>query len=283
MIKDEDQFIPLDIRNIFKEKNPRLAKYIPGFVYSYLRKILHLDFINSFLSRHGHKEGIDFIQAVLEDFNVTIDIRGEENLPASGKYIFVSNHPLGGFDGLVLLYIIGKKYQGVKALTNDILLNIKQLAGMMVPVNKHGSQSFEAAKAIDETFLSDDQVLTFPAGLVSRRKKGIIRDPEWKKNFISKAIKYHRSVIPIHVSGRCSNFFYRLANFRTFFGIKYNLEMFFLPDETYKHRNKNLVITIGQAIHWNTFHKKHSHKEWAEKMQDYIYILGKGTGINFED
>lgn len=283
MTEKEGNFIPLDIKKIFHDKNPRLAKYIPGFIYAYLRRILHLDFINSFLSRHGHKEGIDFIQAILDEFNVTMEIQGEENLPGAGKYIFVSNHPLGGFDGLMLLYLLDKKYHGIKALTNDILLNIKQLANMMVPVNKHGGQSSEAAKVIEEAFLSDNQIITFPAGLVSRRKNGVIRDLDWKKNFISKSVRYQRSVIPIHVSGRCSNFFYRLANLRTFLGIKYNLEMFFLPDETYKHRNKHIIITIGQPVHWKTFHKKYTHKQWAQKMQDYTYMLGKEKKMNFEE
>lgn len=283
MTIEEKQFIPLDIKEIFKDKSPVLARYIPGFVYSYLKRILHLDFINSFLMRHGHKEGIEFIEAILDEFNVSVELRGEENLPLTGKYIFVSNHPLGGFDGLLLLHLIAKKYHGVKALTNDILLNIKQLADMMVPVNKHGSQSSEVVKIIDEAFLSDNQILTFPAGLVSRRKKGVIRDPEWKKNFISKAIKYHRSIIPIHVSGRCSEFFYRLANFRTFIGLKYNLEMFFLPDETYRHRNSHIIITIGKTVHWNTFNKKYTHQEWAIKIQDYTYLIGKDMGINFQD
>jgi 1-acyl-sn-glycerol-3-phosphate acyltransferase len=270
------QFKPLDIRNIFRQKSPVLANYIPGFVYTYLKNILHLDFVNTILEKHGQKEGIDFIQAVIKEFNVTMEIKGEENLPESGRYIFASNHPLGGFDGMMLLNIIGKRYKNVKSLSNDILLNIKQLANLFVPVNKHGSQSFEAAKLIEEAFNSDNQILTFPSGLVSRRKKGIIRDIEWKKNFISKSVKYQRSIIPIHVTGRCSGFFYRFANLRKFLGIKYNLEMFYLPDETYKHRNKHIIITIGQPVHWSTFDKSHTHREWALKMQDHVYRMGAG-------
>jgi len=273
----KEEHKPLDIKQIFRDKNPKMARFIPGFIYAYLRKILHLDFVNAFLEKHGDKRGVDFIEAAIEEFNTTMKIRGEENLPDQGRYIFVSNHPLGGFDGMMLLYILGKKYKGVKVLTNDILLNIRQLGDMMIPVNKHGGQSFTAAKLIEETFLSENQILTFPAGLVSRRKKGIIRDPGWKKNFISKAIQYQRSIVPVHVSGRCSGFFYRLANLRKLLGIKYNLEMFFLPDETYKHRNKHIVITIGKPVHWNTFNKKHSHREWALKMQDYIYCLPTGV------
>ncbi len=271
----DDRFKPLDIKQIFNEKNPKAAKYIPGFVYAYLRKILHLDWVNYFLKKHGNKEGVDFIEAVIEEFNTTMEIRGKENLPEPGRYIFASNHPLGGFDGMMLMYILGKRYKNIKTLTNDILLNIKQLSCLMIPVNKHGGQSTAVARLIEDAFISDDQILTFPAGLVSRRKKGIIRDPEWKKNFISKAVRYKRSVVPIHVSGRCSGFFYRLANLRTFLGIKANLEMFFLPDETYKHRNKHIIITIGKPVHWEIFTKNHSYHEWALKMQNHIYQLAE--------
>jgi len=275
------EFKPLNIKEIFSEKNPKMAKYLPGFVYAYLTKILHIDFINTILQKYGNKEGVEFIEAVIEEFNTTMEIRGKENLPGSGRYIFVSNHPLGGFDGMMLMYILGKKYRGVKVLTNDILLNIKQLGCMMIPVNKHGGQSTAVARLIEETFLSDNQVLTFPAGLVSRRKKGIIRDPDWKKNFISKAVRFNRSVVPIHVSGRCSGFFYRLANLRTFLGIKYNIEMFFLPDETYNHRNKNIIITIGKPVHWENFTGTCSQIEWAAKIQDHVYKLGE-TGESTE-
>jgi len=153
--------------------------------------------------------------------------------------------------------------------------------GIFVPINKHGAQAMENVRMIDEIFRSDAHVMTFPAGLVSRRKKGIIRDPQWKKNFVSKAIQHKRDVVPIHITGRCSNFFYNLSNFRKFLGIKSNIEMFYLPSETFKHKNEHYTITVGKTISYTTFDKRHSPLEWAALVQDHCYKLGEDPSSIF--
>lgn len=263
----------IDIKNVFYSKNPRLARLIPWFVYGYLKRIIHEDFINDFLSRHGAKQDLEFVEASIQEFGVTIEVTGTENLPQSGKFIFVSNHPLGGFDGIVIMKVISRHYKSFKFLVNDILMNIKNLNGLFIPINKHGKQGAESAKQIEETFLSDAQVLTFPAGLVSRKIKGQIVDLPWHKNFIVKAVQYQRDVIPIHMSGRNTGFFYRLANFRKFLGIKANIEMLYLADETYKHRNKHLVVKFGKPIPWQTFDKSKKPNEWAKWVKEKVYEL----------
>ena len=282
-IKEEIKYKPIDIKQIFMEKNPRMAKLIPGFAYAYLRRILHLDYFNEFLRNHGNKMGLDFINAAIAEFNVTMEITGKENIPFTGRYIFVSNHPLGGFDGMLLMSIIGERFPALKSISNDILMNLKNLADLFVPVNKHGSQSVEVVKNLEEVFNSDCQIMTFPAGLVSRRRRGVIKDPPWKKNFITKAIKHQRDIIPINMNGRCTGFFYNLANLRKFFGIKANIEMFYLPDETYRHRNKHVKVIIGKPIHWKTFDKRFTPIQWALKMQDYVYSLPESNNRNFEE
>ncbi len=275
-------FRPLDIREIFHAKNPRMARFIPGFIYRYLHRALVMDEINEILKYHGHKKDFDFASSALEMFNVTVEVIGEENLPEGGPHIFVSNHPLGGFDGVMLINLIGKHYQRkLKVLVNDILLNVKNMDGIFVPINKHGAQAMENVRMIDEIFRSDAHVMTFPAGLVSRRKKGIIRDPQWKKNFVSKAIQHKRDVVPIHITGRCSNFFYNLSNFRKFLGIKSNIEMFYLPSETFKHKNEHYTITVGKTISYTTFDKRHSPLEWAALVQDHCYKLGEDPSSIF--
>jgi len=263
----------IDLRKIFREKNPGLAPYIPGFIYNYLNRILHIKEINAFLKINGNKKDYNFIEAVIDNFNVTTNIQGDENLPESGRFIFASNHPLGGFDGLLLIKLIFEKYCYLKCIINDILMNIKNIESFFVPINKHGSQSANVAKQLDEIMRSDAQILTFPAGLVSRKRKGRIRDIPWKKNFISKAVQYKRDIIPVHVTGRCTDFFYRLANFRKFLGIKSNIEMFFLPDETFRHKNKHFTITIGPVISWQTFDTTKKPAEWALLLQDFVYSM----------
>ncbi len=274
---ENEKKVFLDLKKIFREKNPRLAPYIPGFIYAYLNRILHLREINDFLSDHGSKIGLEFTEEVIKEFNITVTLKGEENLPDKGRFIFVSNHPLGGFDGIVLLNLLGRRYHDVRSLSNDILMSFENLKPLFVPVNKHGSMTHESLRILDEALQSEMQILTFPSGLVSRKIKGRIIDPPWKKSFITKAVQHKRDIIPIHVTGRCTNFFYRLSNFRKFLGIKTNIEMFYLSDETYKHRNKHMTITFGPLVSYKTFDKSKRPEGWAGSMQNYVYSLGEGN------
>jgi putative hemolysin len=95
----------------------------------------------------------------------------------------------------------------------------------------------------------------------------------WKKHFIAKSIEYQRDIIPVHVSGHNSNFFYNLANFRSFFRMKWNLEMFFLPDELFKHKNQKFTITFGKPIPYTSFSKSKSQDQWAAEVRDIVYKL----------
>jgi len=263
----------IDIREVFANKSPGLAKLMPGFIYRYLHRILHIDFLNEVLVKYGDLEGIEFVDNVVEMFNVKEHLHGTENIPDSGKYIFASNHPLGGFDGMLLMKNVDKKLGKFKFLANDILLSIPQLSPVFVPVNKHGAHAREAARALSGVYESDNQVLIFPSGLASRKIKRKIIDLEWKKHFISKAIQHKRDVIPVFISGRNSNRFYRLAKLRKFFKIKWNLEMFFLPDETYKHRNADVHLFFGKPISYLTFDSSKTHQEWADWVKQQVYLL----------
>lgn len=265
---------PVNIRKIFYGKNPRLARLLPGFIFRYLEKIAHQNDINEFLKMHGDKMGLDFARAAIRDFNVKVIIKGDENLPAKGRFIFAANHPLGGFDGILLMDVLSRYYTDFKFLSNDLLMNITNLHPIFIPINKHGKQAAEAARKLDETFTSDTHIVTFPAGLVSRMVKGEIMDLVWHKNFITKAIFYKRDIIPVHFTGRNTTFFYNLYKLRSFLGIKSNLEMFYLVDETFRHRNDTLTVTFGKPIPYTTFDKSKSHIEWAKWVKEQVYALG---------
>ena len=263
----------VDVRKVFREKSPRIARFIPGFIYRYLEKIVHQDYINWFLEKYGDRRGLGFAEAAITEFNVDVKLKGEENLPAEGRFIFASNHPLGGFDGLMLIYYVSKRYPKAIFLVNDILMNIRNLEDLFVPINKHGSQSRENFMQVEKMYRSDVQVLTFPSGYVSRRIGGVIQDLEWKKSFIAKAIQHQRYVVPVHISGRNTDFFYNLANIRKFFRIKWNLEMLYLVDETYRHRNKTIHITFGKPVSYTTFDKSRTLMEWANHIRELAYSL----------
>lgn len=264
---------PINIKEMFLQKNPKLAKKLPGFVYRYINRIMHIDEINEILAMHGNERGIEFARSMVKYFNVTETINGLENLPASGRFIFASNHPLGGFDAMLILCNIDRLYGGTITLVNDVLMSIPQLAPVFVPLNKHGSLGKEVIKQIDEAYSSDKQILIFPSGFASRRIKGKIQDFEWKKHFIAKSIEYKRDVVPVFVSGQNSSFFYSLANFRTFFKMKWNLEMFFLPDELFKQKNRHFSITFGKPIPYTQFDRTKSLDQWAAEVRDIVYTL----------
>ena len=270
---ETNTFKPISIREVFAGKSPKLAKMMPGFVYGYLNYILHIEFLNDFLKRNGHLKGIPFINQVVKEFNVNEFIHGIENIPSEGRFIFASNHPLGGFDGMLLMKNVFQVLGDLKFLSNDILMNIPNLSPMFVPVNKHGGHSRDVARVMDETYRSDKQILIFPSGLASRKIKGKIVDLDWKKHFISRAIQHERDIIPVFISGRNSNRFYRLANLRKFLKIKWNLEMFFLPDETIKHRNTDIHIYFGKPIKHQLLDKTKTHKEWADYVKEVVYQL----------
>lgn len=281
MASTKSAYKPIDFKEILKEKSPKLAKWIPGFIIKYLKRIAHEDFINEIIRDYGHLKDFDFSEAMIKRFNVKIKVEGEENLPDEGKYIFVSNHPLGGFDGHILMYLIGQKYTAYKFLVNDILMNLKNMHGVFIPVNKHGRQGTEYARKIDAAYQSDVQMLSFPAGLVSRRINGQIMDLPWQKNFISKAVQHQRNVIPIHVSGGNTNFFYRLSKLRKGLGIKANIEMLYLIDETFKHQNKTFTVKFGLPIKWQTFDKSKRPAEWAKWVKEQVYKLDGVDSIPF--
>jgi 1-acyl-sn-glycerol-3-phosphate acyltransferase len=270
---DNKENLTIDVKEVLRSKNPALSRTIPGFVINYLKRIVHQDELNEFLTKYGHLRDAELIAAGLSHFEIKFKVTGTENIPKSGRYIFVSNHPLGGLDGLVFIYELSKYFHGIKFPVNDILTNIRNMSGIFLPVNKHGAQSKDAAILIEEAYASDQQILYFPAGLCSRKKRGMIRDLKWHKSFIIKSIQHKRDIVPAYFSGKNSNFFYNLANIRKFLGIKANIEMLYLADEMFKQRDKEIKLVFGEPIPWQTFDKTKSSLEWADWVKSKSYEL----------
>jgi hypothetical protein len=265
--------LKIDVEQILYSKNPALKKVIPEFFIRYLKRIVHQNELNEFLKNAGHLKDAEFIKAGLDFFNISYRVFCRENIPGSGRYIFVSNHPLGGLDGLVFINELSSYFKDLKFPVNDILMNIKNLSGIFLPVNKHGAQDREAVRKLEEVYASGSQILYYPAGLCSRKKKGVISDLKWHKSFISKSVQYKRDIIPAYFSGRNSNFFYNLSNLRNFLGIKANIEMLYLVDELFKQKGKAIDIVFGKRIQWQTFDKSKTAPEWAEWVKGKSYEL----------
>jgi hypothetical protein len=271
--KNLNKFI--DIEKVIANKSPRLAKFLPGFVIRYLKRVIHEDDLNKGLNEFGHLKNIEFLEEVFKLLEVSYTIEGLDELDPNERYIFASNHPLGGLDGMILIHALLKRFGNIKVPSNDLLMNISQLQDNFIPVNKHGGQSKINTVLMDETYASDLQMFIFPAGLCSRKQKGIIEDLEWKKNFISKGVKHKRSVVPVFFSGKNSRFFYNLSRLRTFLGIKLNIEMLYLVDEMFKQKGQRPHAIIGKPIPYTTFDSTRTPSQWAAWVKSQVYQLNK--------
>ena len=272
----------IDLKRIIGNKNPNLLRIIPSFIFNYLNRVIHIKELNAAIYRNRDKTGIDFATEILKEFGVNIQINGLEKISKSGRYILVSNHPLGGLDGMALISRIGNYRNDILFPVNDLLMNLPQLKPIFIPINKHGKNT-DNIKILDSAFASDSMILYFPAGLVSRKQKnGIIKDLDWKKTFIYKAKQYQRDIIPVYIDGKNSDFFYNLANIRKKIGLKANIEMLYLVDEMYKQKNKTINITIGEPISYQTFNKNNTDNQWAERVKNLVYHLSldKNSSIN---
>ena len=266
----------IDIKRILKDKMGSKARFVPCFLVAWLKKIIHEDEVNRFLWENRNLKGTEWLTACVQYLNMTLDIVGAENLPDKndGKlYTFVSNHPLGGQDGVSLGSIIGRHYDGkFRYLINDLLLNLPGLKPVSIGINKTGKQSRDFPRMVEAGFNSDNHLLMFPAGLNSRRINGEIHDLPWKKTFITKSVETHRDVVPIHFSGQNSKRFYRIAKFSDRY-LPFNLAMLFLVDEMYRNVGKTFRITIGKPIPWQTFNKTKTPMEWANFVEERVYAL----------
>lgn len=297
----------IDIERVIASKNPALLKIVPGMVIRYLKRIIHQDAVNDYIFRNRGKTGLGFVDAILEEFGAEISVRNEIRMQDAGsrmhdagtpppgwipstdipgisgllsgiirphgRYIIAANHPLGGLDGMALIQIVGRIRNDLVFPVNDILMNVPGLRPLFIPINKHGKNT-DNVRIIEDTFASEKVILYFPAGLVSRKQKGgVIRDLEWKKTFITKARQYRRDIIPVHISGRNSNFFYDLAKRRKLLGIKANLEMLYLVDEMVKQKNKPIRITFGGPFPYTTFDRSRTDRQWAETIKEIVYGL----------
>ena len=267
----------IDIDKILADKMGKRARLVPRFLVGWLKRLVHEDQVNQCLDDHNHLEGVEWLEACVKYLDMTLEIEGMENLPDKNDgrlYTFVSNHPLGGQDGVALGAIIGRHYDGnFRYLVNDLLLNLPGLKPLCIGINKTGRQSRNFPAMVEAGFKSDKHMLMFPAGLNSRKRAdGSFHDLPWKKTFITKSVECHRDVVPIFFGGRNSERFYRIAKFSDKY-LPFNLAMLFLVDEMYRNVGKKFRVVIGKPIPWQTFDKSKTPMEWANFVEEKVYEL----------
>lgn len=280
----EKEVIKIDLDEVLRQRLPRLSKAIPRFAVEWLKRVICQDRLNLLLEENAGLEGADFCRGVLKSLGITTNVKYASRLPdpANRRVLYVSNHPLGGLDGLALIDFVQKRHGGaVHFIVNDLLSAVKPLGNVFLPVNKFGTQNREAVRAVDEAFAGNDPVIMFPAGLVSRLRKvpflgqrrKMVADLPWNKMFVNKAVRYQRDVIPLFFSGQNSMHFYRMANLRRRLGIKFNFEMIYLPGEMVRMENSSLTISCGSPISWRRLTPGQGAVGCAQSIGAHIYHL----------
>lgn len=267
------QPMKIDVDKVLRDRLPKYYKFIPRFAVRWLERTICQDQLNAILVKMADKNSVDAATAALDEMDITVQSTGLERLP-DGRFMFVSNHPLGGLDGLALISLLGNRYdRKIKFLVNDLLMAVEPLRGVFLPVNKYGSQSRAAASQIEEALASDDQFITFPAGLCSRMQPdGSIADLPWQKSAVVHAVNYQRDIVPIYFDAVNSRFFYRFAKWRKRLGIKFNIELVFLPKEMIKKCGSTLHAVIGEPIPWDTLDGTHPKQE-AARLREIVYNI----------
>lgn len=268
----------IDIDEIVRSKMGAKAKYVPGVLVSWLKRIVHQDRVNEYLWESRDKQGVEWLEECVRYLDMTLEVEGRENLPAADDgrlYTFVSNHPLGGADGVALGALIGRHYEGrFRYLVNDLLMNLPGLAPVCIPINKTGRQGRDFPRMVKAGFESDNHMLMFPAGICSRRRNGIVRDIPWTKTFITKSVETGRAVVPVHFVGRNPGRFYRADwFFRKFLKLKFNIPMLFLPDAFYHAQHKTFRVIFGKPLPAASFDKSRKPAEWAAWVREKVYQL----------
>lgn len=264
----------VDISATLNSRASKYAKFIPGFMVKWLEHTICQDELNGILERTSGKRGAEFCHAVLDDLDIKYNVIGADNMPPNRRVVIVSNHPLGALDGITLIDWVSKIYgPGVKFIVNDLLMAVKPLDNVFLPINKHGNQSRKSSSNIEEVFAGNDPIIIFPAGLVSRKRDEGIRDLKWQKMFINKAVQYHRDIIPVYFDGKNSPFFYNFAKLRTRVGLKFNIEMIYLPREIFRSRHARFTIVAGKPIPYTRFKGGRNAAIEAKAMKRIVYDL----------
>lgn len=261
----------IDIEKAIRSSKSQFVRSLPRFVIRLIEKLVRQDEMNETIYRNRDKTGVPFVNAVLKDWNVNVEVKGGENIPASGRFVFVANHPVGGMDALSFLSAIHRFFPNVISPSNELFNYIPNLHPVILGVNVFGTNTRDTVEKFNQLFESDNQIMIFPAGIVSRRKKGVISDPAWQKTFITKAIQFNRDVIPVFIEGRNSNLFYTVDTLRKFLGIKMSLEIILLPREMHKQRNTTVTLNFNKPIPYHTFTADKSHADWALHVREIVY------------
>lgn len=267
------KYIDLDI--IIENSDSQFLKKLPNWGIRLLKKVIHEDEINRILTKYESCQGMEFLEKIIDEFQIRLEYEGLENLPENGRCFFIANHPFGFLDSIILLKTVGEKYGDFKAIANEVFMLAPQIRPTIAAVNVFGTNPRMYIMELERIFAGELGVTLFPAGEVSRIKRWNIEDGDWHKSFISRSVKFKRDIVPFFFYGRNSVLFYTIYVFRKLLGIRLNLEMVLLTHEIFIKRKKTIRVKIGQPISWQKFDESKTHHEWAQYVKAEVYRFGR--------
>lgn len=278
------EIIKIDVEQVLRTRAPRFARFIPRALVSKLKRIIRQDEMNALLEENAGLEGADFCRGILKSLDVKVDVRFPGRLPDKShrRVVLVSNHPLGGLDGMALIDMVQRHFGGqVWFVVNDLLMAVKPLEKVFLPINKFGRQSRLSLENIEQAFAGGDPIIIFPAGLCSRLRNAgrggetrrMVHDLKWQKMFVNRCFHHRRDIVPLYFSGTNSMDFYRKANLRKRLRIGFNLEMILLPREMLDSRHKTFTVTVGQIKPWTAIEAGAGAQRYADALCDEVYAL----------
>lgn len=274
MNNDSDKTFKVDIEKVIRSQKNRFLKKMPNFAVRYIKKTIRENELNKITEYAGNSKGIEFIEKSMKYLNIKCIYHNKNNIPPSGRFIFACNHPLGGIDFFAAVLSVNEKYEKIQVIANELLMHVKPLRNIFLPVNVFGKNSKKAKENIIKAMASEDiQLITFPSGEVARKYNGQLDDGRWHSSFVHNAVEFKRDIIPVFIDAENSNKFYRVANIRRTLRLKTDIELFLLPQELIKQKNKIINVNFGKPISYKTINNNKNPNEWAQYIKNIVYSL----------
>lgn len=240
-----------------------------------LMKVLKISTLNKIYDRNKHLSELEFLNAILDEFQIKFEIPEEDlkRLPKGGAYITISNHPLGGIDGILLLKLMLEREPNFKIIANFLLHRIEPMKPYIMPVNpfENHKDAKSSVIGIKETLrhLSDGKPLgMFPAGEVSTYKDGqLVVDKTWEEGAIKVIRKAQVPVVPIYFHAQNSKLFYLLSK------INPTLRTAKLPSELLTQKDRIIKVRIGKPISIAEQNEHTNIEEYSEFLRKKTYML----------
>lgn len=244
----------ISVENYFTHNYPSFTKMPSLFqksILGFFKTLFHEKEINEVLAKNRHLNSFDFIELVLDYFNIDVTINKNQltRIPQYGRVVIIANHPLGSLDALALINVIKDIRKDVKIVASNFLKSFKNLQDVLIPIeNVKGKVDRESIEAIYDALESEMAVIIFPSGEVSRATPKGIKDTKWKKSFLKIAQNTKAPILPVFIDAKNSKTFYFLSM------INKSLATAIIPHEMFKHYNKNIGFSIGKCIPFESYY-----------------------------